>query len=105
MDFYTLLTILVTLLGAVGIKEFWKIWEKKLDIKAANTNRDETSKDALTVKVIEELRKQIMILESKIDTLTSENIALREKLARMEERIIISATSNSNKKQTKNEQL
>ena len=46
-----------------------------------------------------------MILESKIDTLTSENIALREKLARMEERIIISATSNSNKKQTKNEQL
>ena len=34
MEDNTLIGILVTLVGALGIKEVWNIWKKKIDVQA-----------------------------------------------------------------------
>jgi regulator of replication initiation timing len=44
------------------------------------------------------LKRKIEELEGKIDALIEENTMLREKLARMEERLLISATNRSTRK-------
>ena len=93
MDLATLVGILTALVGALGIKEIWSIVKKKLD----HQNNRET-KDELTAQVIEELKNKIGELEAKIDSLIKENIALREKLARMEERLMQNAKAKAGRK-------
>ena len=50
-----------------------------------------------------DLKHKIEELESKIDALIEENTMLREKLARMEERLILSASTRATRKRTKKE--
>ena len=50
---------------------------------------------------VEEMTKRIILLEEKIETLIKENIMLREKLARMEERLLLNAKKSSSRKRTK----
>ncbi len=105
MDETTLIGILVTLIGALGIKEIWNIWKKKIDVQA--------KKDIITLsndhqilhevieeqrKTIEDMTKRIIILEDKIDQLIEENRDCAVKLARMEERILLSAKKSSARK-------
>jgi len=105
MDETTLIGILVTLIGALGIKELWNIWKKKIDVQA--------KKDIITLsndhqilhevieeqrKTIEDMTKRIIILEDKIDQLIEENRDCAVKLARMEERILLSAKKSSARK-------
>jgi len=105
MDETTLIGILVTLVGALGIKEIWNIWKKKIDVQA--------KKDIITLsndhqilhevieeqrKTIEDMTKRIIILEDKIDQLIEENRDCAVKLARMEERILLSAKKSSARK-------
>ena len=98
MDLATLVGILTALVGALGIKEIWSIIKKKVDHQNKRETSNEKTKDELTAQVIEELKTKIIELETKIDSLIKENIALREKLARMEERLMQNAKSKAGRK-------
>lgn len=101
MDDATIITVLTALVSALGIKEIWNIWKKKIDLKNKRLSKNEITKDKLTAQVIEELKNKIEELEVKIDNLIKENIELREKLARMEERLVLNAKKSSTRKRTK----
>jgi hypothetical protein len=103
MDNNTIITVLTALVSALGIKEVWNIWKKKIDQKNKKLNKDEITKDQLTARVIEELKDKIGELEVKIDKLIKENIDLHKKLARMEERLVLNAKSKSTRKRTKSQ--
>ena len=90
--------LVTALVSALGLKEVWGIIKKKMDLdgKKAELKSErkvtyEATKDQITAQVIEELKNKIGELETKIDSLIAENIQLREKLARMEERILVNA--------------
>ena len=94
MEGHWLLMAITALVGGLGLKQIWDIIKKKMDIKA--------SKEARTgdfqIQVIEQLKEKIGDLEKKIDSLITENTHLREKLARMEERLILNAKKKVNRK-------
>ena len=96
MEDHSLLMVVTSLVGALGLKSIWDIVKKRMDIKAAKEERI----DNLSITVIEELKDKIVALELKIDELITENTALREKLARMEERILLSAKKSAGRKRT-----
>lgn len=96
MEDHSLLMVITSLVGALGLKSVWDIIKKKVDIKAAKEERI----DNLSVAVIEELKDKIVALELKIDALITENTALREKLARMEERLVLNAKKSAGRKRT-----
>ena len=96
MEDHSLLMVVTSLVGALGLKSIWDIVKKRMDIKAAKEERI----DNLSINVIEELKDKIVALELKIDELITENTALREKLARMEERILLSAKKSAGRKRT-----
>jgi len=105
MDETTLIGILVTLIGALGIKELWNIWKKKIDVQAKKDIITLSNDHQILHEVIEEQRntiedmtKRIIILEDKIDQLIEENRDCAVKLARMEERILLSAKKSSARK-------
>ena len=78
--------ILIALISALGVKEIWNIIKKKIDI---NAKKEDSHIDMLVVK--------IEGLESKINTLIEENIQLKVKIAKMEERIIFNAKNRIKK--------
>lgn len=94
MEDHSLIMIVSTLVGALGIKEIWNIVKKRMDIRASKEERV----DGLSLKVIEELKDKISELELKIDVLITENTQLRVKLAKMEERLILNAKSKASRK-------
>jgi len=89
-----MIVILTALVGALGIKEIWNIWKKKIDIN----NQKEIREDEFSLKVIQELKDKIESLETKIDELIKENIELHKKVAKMEERLMQRAKESSRKK-------
>lgn len=97
MEDHSILVIVTTLVGALGIKEIWNIWKKKIDIDAQKDIRD----DEFSVQVINELKNKIESLEQKIDALIKENIELHTKIARMEERLMQRAKTSTRKPATK----
>ena len=108
MDQDVILTIVTALAGALGIKEIWYIWKKKIDIQAKKDlsslhNQQKIVTDVIKEQrnTVEEMTKRIILLEEKIETLIKENIMLREKLARMEERLLLNAKKSSGRKRTK----
>ena len=101
MDLATLVGILTALVGALGIKEIWSIIKKKIDHKNNKDSLNEKTKDQITSQVIEELKTKIDELEAKIDDLIEKNKQCAIKLARLEERIMLSANKSSTKKRIK----
>ena len=106
MEDPTLIGILVTLLGAFGVKEIWTIWKKKIDIQGQKDLITLSKEHQILHGVIEEQRntiedmtKRIVLLEGKIDQLIEDNKDCAIKLARMEERLILSAKQRSTRKQ------
>ena len=87
MEDHSLIMIISTLVGALGVKEIWQLVKKRMDINAAKDERE----DGLSIRVIEELKTKIGQLELKIDDLIKENTHLRVKIAKMEERLIRNA--------------
>jgi len=85
--------ILITLISALGIKEVWNIIKKKIDINA----KKEEKEDNLFITQIENLTEKIGALEMKIDELIKENLSLKVKVAKMEERIIHTAKNRFKK--------
>ena len=80
-------TMLVALISALGIKEIWNIWKKKLDLNAKKDERE----DEVFINQIQVLTDKIGGLEIKIQTLIEENTQLLIKVARMEEKLILNA--------------
>ena len=101
MDAMSIITVLTALVTALGVKEIWNIWKKKIDQSNKKLTNDEVTKDQLTARVIEELKDKIIELEVKIDKLITENIDLHKKLARMEERLVQNANKKSTRKRVK----
>ena len=107
MDHDVILTIVTAIAGALGIKEIWNIWKKKIDIQAKKDLTALQHQQLIVTDVMQEQRKsmeemtaRIISLEDKIDKLIKENIMLREKLARMEERLLINAKLKVNRKRS-----
>ena len=87
MDKDNIIPMLITLIGALGLKEGWNIWKKKIDKSAeAKLNRRENSKDRIT-----ELEARVDELYKKIEKLMEENASLKANIARLEERILLTA--------------
>lgn len=72
--------ILVALLGGLGVKEVWKIWSKKIDVDVKTK-----------VKESNRLLERLTECEDFIKELREENLDLKIKVARLEERLIINA--------------
>jgi septal ring factor EnvC (AmiA/AmiB activator) len=103
MENELLMSILTAITSALGIKEIWLIWKKRIEIREKKITKDANMKDKLMAEVILELKEKIDQLEQKIDELIDENTMLREKLARMEERLMASAASKAASKRPKKE--
>jgi uncharacterized protein (TIGR02449 family) len=87
MDKDNIIPMLIALIGALGLKEGWNIWKKKIDKSAeAKLYRRENSKDRIT-----ELEARVDELYKKIEKLMEENASLRANIARLEERILLTA--------------
>jgi len=107
MDHDVILTIVTAIAAALGVKEIWNIWKKKIDIQAKKDLTALQHQQLIVTDVMQEQRKsmeemttRIISLEDKIDKLITENIMLREKLARMEERLLINAKLKVNRKRS-----
>lgn len=94
MDDHNLLLIISSLIGALGIKEVWGIIKQKIDIGAKKEEREES----FYIQQISELTNKIGQLEKKIEVLIEENIQLRVKVEKMQNRLILSAKKKVNKK-------
>ena len=83
----TLLSIIAAIATAIGVKEIWNIWKKKLDIKANKNSKELQLSTKVFFSTIRDLKNEILILEEKIEKLIEENTQCAIKLARMEERL------------------
>ena len=87
-------TILIGLISALGLKEIWNIWKKKIDVNAAKEEREEN----IYAKQVDVLTNKISQLETKIELLIEENIQLRVNIERMQTRLVVSAKKKVNRK-------
>lgn len=94
MDDHSLLMVVTSLIGALGLKEIWSIVKQKIDI---NAKKDEREDNFYTVQ-IQELTSKISQLEKKIEVLIEENISLKIKIERMQSRLVLSAKNKVNRK-------
>ena len=94
MDDHSLLMVVTSLIGALGLKEIWAIVKQKIDI---NAKKDEREDNFYTVQ-IQELTSKISQLEKKIEVLIEENISLKIKIERMQSRLVLSAKNKVNRK-------
>ena len=78
--------LLIALISALGVKEIWNIIKKKIDINAKKED------DHIVM-----LTQKITNLEIKIDELIKENMQLKVKVAKMEERILLTAKNRIKK--------
>ena len=92
MENETIITLLVSLVGALGIKEVWSIWKKKIDVAA----KDKQDMSAIATD-------RVTILEQRLDELYEENAELKAKVARLEERLLHIAKTRSSRKIQKSE--
>lgn len=83
----TLLSIIAAIATAIGVKEIWNIWKKKLDIKANKNSKELQLSTKVFFATISDLKNEILLLEEKIEQLIEENTQCAIKLARMEERL------------------
>ena len=101
MDIELLIYCITVIVSALGIKEIWGIWKRKIEIRNKKDQVDEITKDQITSQVIEELKRKINGLEEKIDDLLKMNKECAVKLARLEERFTLLVKRNSNKRKPK----
>ena len=101
MEPTSIITILTALVAALGVKEIWNIWKKKIDNSHKKEIQQQKSLDKLSYQVIEELKIKIGELELKIDDLIEKNKQCAIKLARLEERMTLSAKKNAGRKKSK----
>lgn len=91
--------MLIALISALGVKELWNIWKKKIDVGAKKNERE----DSLYARQVEILSNKIEQLEVKIDELIKENTHLKIKIVKMENRLISNAKKKVETKRYKDE--
>ena len=108
MDDTTIITLLTALIAALGVKEIWGIWKKKIDanskLEIAHLHSDHINLKTVIDeqrKIIEGMVEKIDELEEKIDQLVKENKACAVKLARLEERLLMNVKRSSTRKRSK----
>ena len=94
----TLLSIIASVAAALGIKELWTIWKKKIDINAGKDSEELQLSTKVFFATIKDLKDEIKVLEIKIEQLIEENMQCAIKLARMEERLIANVSTKVRKK-------
>ena len=90
----TIISLVVGLIGALGLKEVWNIWKKKID--NSTQIKSEIRKD--NKQRIRELEAQVNELRKRIEELIEDNGKLNSSLARLEERILLTAKNRVKKK-------
>ena len=90
----TIISLVVGLIGALGLKEVWNIWKKKIEI--SNSFKSSIRED--NKNRIGELEKKIEGLYKRIEELIEDNGKLKSILARLEERILLTAKNRVKKK-------
>lgn len=80
MDQLPYIGILAAIASAFGVKELWAIWKQKIQIKA-----DVNESYRL------EMHQRVLECEQKVQMLLEENTQLSIKVARLEERILLTA--------------
>ena len=93
----TLLSIIASVAAALGIKELWNIWKKKMDIDAGKDSEELQLSTKVFFATISDLKDEIKALEVKIEQLIEENMQCAIKLARMEERLIANVSTKVRK--------
>lgn len=93
----TLLSIIASVAAALGIKELWNIWKKKIDINADKESEELQLSTKVFFATIKDLKDEIKALELKIEQLIEENMQYAIKLARMEERLIANVSTKVRK--------
>jgi predicted nuclease with TOPRIM domain len=83
----TIISLVVGLIGALGLKEVWNIWKKKID--NSTQIKSEIRKD--NKQRIKELEDQVNELRERIENLLLENADIKVNVARLEERILLTA--------------
>ena len=83
----TIISLVVGLIGALGLKEVWNIWKKKID--NSTKIKSEIRKD--NKQRIRELEDQVNELRERIEKLLIENADMKAHVARLEERILLTA--------------
>ncbi len=83
----TIISLVVGLIGALGLKEVWNIWKKKID--NSTEIKSEIRKD--NKQRIRELENQVNELRERIENLLLENADIKVNVARLEERILLTA--------------
>ena len=69
MEQEVLMSILTAITSALGIKEIWLIYKKRVELNQKKLTRDANLKDKLMSEVILDLKEKIEQLEEKIDAL------------------------------------
>jgi predicted nuclease with TOPRIM domain len=87
MQTETIISLVVGLVGALGLKEGWNIWKKKID--NSTQIKSEIRKD--NKQRIKELESQVNELRERIEKLLIENADMKAHVARLEERILLTA--------------
>jgi len=87
MQNVTIISLVVGLIGALGLKEVWNIWKKKID--NSTQIKSEIRKD--NKQRIRELEDQVNELRERIENLLLENADIKVNVARLEERILLTA--------------
>jgi len=83
----TIISLVVGLVGALGLKEVWNIWKKKID----NSTQIKSEIREDNKQRIRELEEQVNELRERIENLLLENASVKVTLARLEERILLTA--------------
>jgi len=108
MEEHTLIGVLIAIVSALGIKEIWQIWKKKIEGKQKldeiSLHNDHESLKLIISdqrRMIDNLTEKIEEMEAKIDQLIEENKECAVKLARMEERLTANVASSGRRSKTK----
>jgi peptidoglycan hydrolase CwlO-like protein len=97
----TLLALVTSIAAALGIKEIWSIWKKRMDINADKDSDELQLSTKVFFATIKDLKDEIKALEEKIDDLIEKNTQCAIKLARLEERLMANAVKKVRKKTIK----
>jgi predicted nuclease with TOPRIM domain len=87
METETIISLVVGLVGALGLKEGWNIWKKKID----NSTKIKSEIRNDNKQRIKELEGQVNELRQRIEELLIENANVKANIARLEERILLTA--------------
>jgi TolA-binding protein len=96
METETIISLVVGLVGALGLKEGWNIWKKKID----NSTQIKSEIREDNKQRIKELEDQVNELRERIEELLIKKADMKANVARLEERILLTAKNRVKNKNT-----